>query len=236
MNIQIDIKKFLIFLFAFILFTALGTVSHEYGHIIVAESLGYDTTLHYGSMNYNNSELKELYEIYNNNETEINNGTDFEKRAEYENLIEKFTADGFLITLGGPLQTIITGTIGLLILLWRRKKIQLTGLKPIDWLSIFLSLFWLREVFNLVMSFGGEIISPTGSYFRGDEKNISEFLKLGSVTFSIILGIIGLAVSLIVIFRFVPNRLRLTFILSGLIGGIMGFILWMNVLGPKLIP
>jgi hypothetical protein len=237
MKIRIDLKKLLILSFAFVLFTAIGTVSHEYGHIIVAESLGYDTTLHYSSMNYNNSQLNdELYEIYNNNKTEINNDTNFKKRAEYESIIEKLTTDGFLITLGGPLQTTITGTIGLLILLWRRKKTQCNRLKPIDWLAVFLSLFWLREVFNLVMSIGGKIIFQSGSYFGGDEKNMSEFLKLVPGTFSIILGVIGLAVSLIVIFGFVPNRLRLTFILSGLIGGMTGFILWMDILGPKLLP
>lgn len=237
MNKRIDIKRLLILSFTFILFTAIGTVSHEYGHIIIAESLGYDTTLHYGSMNYNNSHLSdELYEIYNNNKTEINNGADFDKKAEYKNLIEKLTTDDFLITLGGPLQSTITGTIGLLILLWRRKKIRFNRLKSNDWLAVFFSLFWLREVFNLVMFVGNEIMSPNGNYFGGDEKIISEFLKLGSGTFSIILGIIGFAVSLIVILRFVPNRLRLTFILSGLIGGILGYILWMNILGPKLLP
>ena len=43
MNIRIDIKNLLILSLVFILFTAIGTVSHEYGHIIVAKSLGYET-------------------------------------------------------------------------------------------------------------------------------------------------------------------------------------------------
>ncbi len=42
------------------MFTVVGTLSHEYGHIVVAKYLGYETKLHYGSMNYEDtsSELK----------------------------------------------------------------------------------------------------------------------------------------------------------------------------------
>ncbi|MDP2721917.1 MAG: hypothetical protein Q8O72_04090 [Bacteroidales bacterium] len=237
MKIAIDIKSVLILTVAFILFTAIGTVSHEYGHIIVAESVGYKTTLHYRSMNYDSGELNDKHlEIYNHNRTEIENGTDFKKKSEYESGVEKLKFDGFLVTIGGPFQTTFTGVAGLLILLFRRKKIGEYGLNLLDWLAVFLSLFWLREFFNLVMSVVSEIIFPNGSYFGGDEQNISYYLNLWEGTISIILGIAGLAISLFVIFKIVPNRLRLTFILSGLLGGIIGFILWMNILGPIVLP
>jgi hypothetical protein len=39
-----------------------------------------------------------------------------------------------------------------------------------------------------------------------------------------------------VIFRIIPITKRLTFILSGIIGGISGFGLWMNLIGPKILP
>ena len=237
MNIRIDTKNLLIFSLAFILFTAIGTVSHEYGHIIVAKSLGYETTLHYGSMNYDSGELNDkLIQIYNKYETEIKNNIDFEKRNEYETGIERLESNGLLVTIGGPLQTIFTGIIGLIILLWRRKQIHQNGLKIIDWLAVFLSLFWLREVFNLSMSVGREIISPNGTSFGGDEKIISQGFELWSGTFPILLGLLGLLISIFVIFKIIPNKIRLTFILSGFIGGIIGFILWMNIIGPKLIP
>lgn len=236
MKITIDIKSLLILTFAFVLFTAIGTVSHEYGHIIVAKYFGYETTLHYGSMNYNSELNEKLIEIYNENKTEIENNTYFDQKNEYDNGIKKLQSNGLLVTIGGPLQTTLTGTIGLIILFFRRKKIKIYGLKIIGWLAVFLSLFWLREVFNVVMSIGSEIISPNGSYFSGDEKFISYSLNLWEGTISTILGVIGLIVSLFVIFIIIPNRMRLTFILSGLLGGIIGFILWMNLLGPKLLP
>jgi hypothetical protein len=52
METRIDIKSLFILTIVFILFTAIGTVSHEYGHISVAKIYGYETSLHYGSMNY----------------------------------------------------------------------------------------------------------------------------------------------------------------------------------------
>ena len=237
MNIRIDIKNFLILSLAFILFTAIGTVSHEYGHIILAKSLGYKTTLHFGSMNYDSGKLNDkLIQIYKKYGTEIKNNIDFEKRTEYETRIERLKSNRLLITIGGPLQTIFTGIIGLIILLWRRKQIHQNGLKIIDWLAVFLSLFWLREVFNVSMSISREIISPNGTWFGGDEKIISQGFELWPGTFPILLGLLGLLISIFVIFKIIPNKIRLTFILSGFIGGIIGFILWMNIIGPKLIP
>lgn len=237
MNITIDIKNLFYFSLTFILFTIIGTLSHEYGHIIVAKYLGYDTSLSYGSMNYNNPDQNEkLTEIYNENKTAIHEGLDFKQKTEFDKGIDKLNSDSLLITIGGPLQTIVTGTIGLWFILLRRKTTERNGLKLIDWIAVFLSLFWLREVFNLVTSVGGGFVSPVGSYFGGDERYISVTLNLWPGTVSIILAVIGLLISLFIIFEIVPERLRLTFILSGLIGGISGFILWMNLIGPKILP
>lgn len=237
MKISIDIKHLIFISLGFVLFTIIGTVSHEFGHIIVAKSLGYETTLHYGSMNYHNSSFqKNIIEIYNQNKTEIENGTEFKQKTEYENGVKKLTNDILLVRIGGPLQTVITGIIGLIIIFWRRKKINEYRLKLFDWLAVFLSLFWLREVFNLTMSIGSELIKPDGSYFGGDEKKISELLNLWSGTVSCVLGIIGLFISIFIVFRIVPKHLRLTFVAGGFLGGIFGFILWMNILGSKILP
>ncbi len=237
MKFSIYIKSIFIFSTVFILFTVIGTISHEYGHIAVARMLGYNTVLHYSSMNYSLAPLNEkIIRIYYENESSIINGNDFEAKEQYESLIEKRRTDILIVSIGGPIQTIITGIFGLLIIFWRRNKIKSDGLKLIDWLAVFLSLFWLREVFNLIMSISHEIISPNGTYFGGDELKISKILNLWQGSVSIILGLTGLAISLFIIFRIVPYKLRLTFIISGLIGGIAGFILWMDIIGPIIIP
>jgi uncharacterized membrane protein len=86
------------------------------------------------------------------------------------------------------------------------------------------------------MYIGSEFINPNGSYFGGDEQKISMLLNLYPGTVSLILGGIGIAVTSYIVFKVIPNKLRLTFILSGLIGGVTGFILWMNIIGPKVLP
>lgn len=250
MNIPSNIKSLLILTIGFILFTVIGTISHEYGHIIVAKSFGYETTLHYGSMNYlpkGYLEDKDVIAVRDLTKDYVDIEYDSwpkdikEKTEEYNNILQKRywnkkSNSGLLVTVGGPLQTTLTGTIGLLILLWRRKSIYKNGLKVLDWLAIFLSLFWLREIFNLVTSIGGELISPNGTWFGGDELYISQSLNLWSGTISLILATIGTIIAIYVVFRIIPKKIRLTFILSGFVGGIVGFILWMNIIGPKILP
>ncbi len=250
MKIAIDIKSFIILTIAFILFTAIGTVSHEFGHIVVAKYFGYETSLHYGSMNYYpkgylqdadleayNTLTKDYWHIeYESWPNEIK-----EKAEKYGSILEERywsekSNKGLFISMGGPVQTLLTGIIGLIILFLRRKSIHIKGLKIIDWLAVFLSLFWLREIFNIVHSLGAEIISPNGSWFGGDEYYISKDLNLWPGTIPILLGTTGLLISVYIVFKIVPKNLRLTFILSGIIGGISGFILWMNIMGPKLLP
>ena len=233
------IQPYYLFLFTvgFILFTVIGTISHEYGHIIVAKCLGYETSLHYGSASWDeNNGWEEYRSISSEYSYEIKNELPFQRKEEYKEIIKKLNDDGLIILIGGPLQTILTGLIGLIILLFRRKTIRKNGLKLIDWLLVFLSLFWLREVFNVTRSVALGFLKGNGSFFCGDEANISTMLKLPIGTFSIILGVLGLIISLFVIFKIVPNDKRLTFISSGLIGGISGFVLWMNIIGPKILP
>ena len=43
----------------FIFFTVIGTLSHEYGHIAVAKYFGYETELHYGSMEFDDVSKKQ---------------------------------------------------------------------------------------------------------------------------------------------------------------------------------
>lgn len=250
MDILVNIKSLLILIAVFILFTAIGTLTHEYGHIAIAKSLNYKTKLHYASMNYypkgylgdkDVNALKDLTKGYENIKYENWPKEVKEKTEEYNSILQKRYRNeklnnGLLITIGGPLLTTLVGTIGLLILIWRRNNFHTNGFKIIDWLAVFLSLFWLRAVFNLVTSIGGELISPNGNWFSGDELHISQALNLWSGSISLISATLGLIVAIYVVFRIIPKKIRLTFILSGFIGGIAGFILWMNIIGPKLLP
>lgn len=137
----------------------MGTVSHEYGHIAVAKMFGFETNLHYSSMNYHPKgyledetlqALKSLRKEYTNTDYDSLPKEIKEKIKKYNQILqERYWNDlsnkGLFITIGGPLQTLLTGTLGLTLLLVRRKSIYQNGLKVFDWFSVFLSLFWLRE-------------------------------------------------------------------------------------------
>ena len=233
----INISEIFLISLPFIAFTFIGTLSHEYGHIFVANYFGYETTLHYGSMNYkNNSTEYRIKEIYLRNETEIKNFQPFPEKAIFEKLAKKIACERLFIFIGGPTQTIVTATIGTIFLLLRKRKIHEFGIKFIDWLFVFLALFWLRQVFNLFTSLLNAIIFDNQNYFGGDEKVIATLLKIPKGTIAIPLGVLGILISLHVIFIILPLDKRLNFILGGILGGILGYIIWFEILGPIILP
>jgi len=237
MNNGIIKRSFVYYFLGFVIFTMLGTISHEFGHIVVAKILGYGTTLHHGSMNWNkNNGWEEIEIIALNYQYEIENNLPFDKKEEYENIVKKLNSDRFRIVIGGVLQTILFGSVGFLILLLNLKSIRKNGLRIIDWLFVFLSLFWLREVFNLAVSVFSAFLNNNNTYFLGDESVISEGLNFSSGTAPIIFGIIGAVISLIIVFKIIPIKERVTFIVAGLIGSTFGYLLWMKIVGPFVLP
>ncbi|MDT0295701.1 hypothetical protein ACFQ3R_14900 [Mesonia ostreae] len=104
-------------------------------------------------------------------------------------------------------------------------------LTSLDWLGIMLALFSLRQVFNIST---GIIKKMTGNEVLGDEIYISRFLDLNDWSISIITAVIGFFITIYIIFKVIPLKLRFTFILSGLLGGILGYVIWFEYLGKVL--
>lgn len=201
--LRFNLKLFVILFVVFIVFTCIGTLSHELGHIAIAKILGYETHLGYGYMNYDKA-----------------NGANMN--------------DSLLIRIGGPLQTMLTGTIGLILLfLWRKKFNLEQSLSWGQWALIFITLFWLRQSANMIMATPGLL---AGRLLRGDESYIAYLLRWPLYSVSVVTGFIGLWVLATVILRFIPRKHRLTFMLAGLTGGVTGFWLWLIKLGPVLMP
>lgn len=244
---KLHLKFSIYIILTFIAFTVIGTLSHEFGHIAVAKYLGYDTRLFYGSMTHtqkgfkNDTLVKEHNQIIKQYKSELIEGKDFEKLdrlKELNNLIEaKYpykAFDSFLVTIGGPLQTMLTSFLGLIILFVRRTK-RKTDFKLIDWLAVFMSLFCLREVFNFVSALASRIIFST-AYFSGDEFKISLYFGLNQWVVPIIMMCIGLTIALYVIFKIIPLKYRFSFVVSGCIGGLLGFGIWFGGLGQLILP
>jgi hypothetical protein len=220
---KIHIKFSLIIVIAFIVFTAVGTISHELGHIALARGFGYETVLHYGSMAYN-------YKGFNEDQVLLGKSVIIEKEQ------DKITKEmqTLWITLGGPIQTILTSIIGLLIL-WYRKSKDKFSFKLLDWIGVFLSLFILRDVFNFVMA-SYKYLFFNRSSFHGDEFRISRYLGFNEWLIPSITLLIGIVISIYIIFKVIPFRYRFSFIISGLAGGILGFSLWFGFLGSLFLP
>lgn len=241
------LPKFSIVIFcSFILFTIIGTLSHELGHIAVAKYLGYDTILDYGSMSWyqkgylDDSTLQEINNLVDKYDYEAYTAWPAEIKLKVEALSnvldDKYPliseADNFNITLGGPLQTLLTSFIGLFILFFRLKK-RKDQFKLVDWLAVFMALFALREVFNYVQALYGSLLFSE-SNFHGDEFRISRYLGFNEWVIPSVTLLLGLVISCYIIFKIIPIKYRFTFILSGLVGGVVGFALWFGGLGALL--
>ena len=232
----IQTRAFLAFTALFILFTPIGTISHEYGHMAASELYGLEATLHYQSASHEKSRLEQiLNDLYAKNKEAIINDEDYPDKEKFERYYKKYNRQNFWISAGGPIQTCLTGIIGLLMLYYRKARYK-SELSKLDWLAVFLSLFWLREIFNLCTGFALYLLGMDLYYFGGDEYYMALLAELPPGTFALSLGIIGALVACYVVFVVIPKKYRLSFIVAGFVGSAIGFAGWMYWLGPILLP
>lgn len=189
----------------FAVFIIIGTLSHESGHYIIARLWGF----HHAYIAYDRT-----YYGANSNL----NPADYDK-------IEIW------VTLGGPMITMIIGTIGLLLCLRNR------GYKVLNWkihLYIILALFWGREVSGLPIPIM-DLLQQHPPHFGGDEGRLSSLLHLPNGFLTFATGISGFVICSYIFF-FIKKELRLTFIVSALVGTGLGVCLWWGILGPRILP
>jgi hypothetical protein len=205
-----DQRLFAALFFGFIVATVVGTLSHELGHYLTARLQGYEASL---SFAYTHIAIPSP-------------APDASRTAH----------DYFLFTCAGPLQTLLTGTIGSLLLILNRRSIQAADkLSPGQWILVFLSLFWLREPANLAMLICKYIM--TGEIpGEGDEIEIARYLDLPAVSILISCALIGLIICVVVVFRFIPYKQRLTFLLAAFTGSLTGYVFWLMLFGKYILP
>lgn len=246
-------SKFYILIFlTFIGFTIIGTLSHEFGHIAVAKYLGYKTELSYGSMIYhfedypeeylkdeNYLKIQDLFKDYKDDEILPNfiikqyEKLNKQLEEDYPDTIRPEN-DDFLITLGGPMQTVITSCIGLYIL-WKRKSKDCKKFNILDWFGVFLGLFILREIYNTISALLSVVILNENKFY-GDEFNISRYFEFNQWVAPIVSTLIGSIIVYYIIFKVIPKKYRFSFIISGFIGGLFGYFIWFKVIGPIVLP
>jgi hypothetical protein len=234
--LKFDIKLFIFLAITFIGMTVVGTLTHELGHYSVSKLLGYEANISYQSSGHWNNELDEyLNSTYEKYANEIKNRLDFPEKEKYFEAMKKYRTDNFLITLGGPLQTIMIGTFGLIFLLvYRDKFITKDKVYITGWVSIFLALFWLRQVANMFVGLLIYVMKGQSSV-SSDEERLAHHLGIHFESIQIITGIIGILV-LLVVLRLLPKSIVVTFLISGLVGGIAGYYLWLVRFGQYIMP
>lgn len=237
---------FTLLVLGFVFATIIGTVTHETGHYIPAKCVGYNPRLSYAFVAYSHAtreQMMVLDSLYRADEEKILSKENSPQKTFYlkyresisESYVKPTKFQAFIITLGGPVQTMLTGTIGILLLWLYRKKLYTGGrLKVTAWFSVFLSFFWSRQVFNFLMSL--PYIFKKRTHYRSDEPKISLYLNLPHWVFGMATAVVGAVLLTWVVFYILPKQQRLTFLCAGLVGSALGWYLWMDILGPVVLP
>ncbi len=202
---------FLVFFIAAIV----GTLAHECGHAIVGEMLGFKTRLSYAFTYCEN-----CYDIYN-----ATKGTAAFRLYEYKQS---------LFIWGGPLQTILTalaGTIGLLVV---RRKQEIDAYNTKHLLLLALSFFISRNVFNEVL-FWAKYFTTKEMPYRCDECKLLNYYNANPLVGHLLILVAASAVLWWITFVLLKKH-RLQFIIWGGLGSLSGGVLWLYVIGPRLLP
>jgi len=203
-----NIRLFLLLSIGFIIATVIGTLSHECGHYFVDRCLGFQARINYA----------ESWIIHSPTDPPITQ------------------TDRILMVLGGPIETMGTGCIGLLLLFIRRKRFYATKwLSSGQWLIIFLSLFWLRQTTNFVMWTGNYLLTGDLST-RSDEVRLAKYFHIPIWSLSVVTAMIGAYVLYVITFKVIPAQQRLVFMLAGIVGGVLGYLIWLEWFGKVLMP
>lgn len=209
-RMKFDWKLFFLLVIGFILSTIIGTLSHESGHYLAAKSVGIDGEIHYDYISWKESSDERWKEL-----------------SRFESILP---------TLGGPIQTMVVGTLGLtLILFYRKSFLSSTILNWKQWILVFLTFFWSREIFNHLPILFYSVLSKK-SHFVSDEVWIAAFYNLPNYSISWVLFLIALIICTLITFKFIPKNQRLTFIISGFVGGILGYLIWIEWFGKLILP
>lgn len=168
MMVKIDKTLLLYLSLGFVIFTIIGTLSHESGHYIVAKILGYDASIHYA----------------------------FTRWSPKHPLQHKNYWDSVLVTLGGPIQTILTGTIAAIYLCYNRAKFKASEMLTFQqWIWVFVALFWLRQTSNFILLLFAFLLNGVWEK-ASDEAYLEFYFQLPHNSVSVTSGLIGCAILL----------------------------------------
>ena len=246
-------RLFALLALGFIIATIVGTVSHEAGHYLAAKYFGLEPKLTYGAVfpqSSNREDMAVLDSLYKADEKKIMAKEDSPEKTYFlkfrESLAPKIKLDAqqrFWFTFWGPVETMITGSIGFLLLWLNRDKRLSTELPLRVWICVYLCFFWSRQVFNFLSWIGTYIFTGHISA-GGDEVKLSRYLSSAGDNatvlqlgwFGFVTAVIAAVILLWATFTIVPKQQRFSFIIAGIVGSLSGFAIWFKWLGPVILP
>ena len=106
----------------------IGMWWHECGHYIVAKYIDYQTQIVYNYTYWGNSKTKAFEDsiFFKHHKGKELENSDFPGKQKFLDAVRKENSDDFWITLAGPLETMLTGTIGFILLLLYKTSLQTT--------------------------------------------------------------------------------------------------------------
>lgn len=188
-------------LLLFIVFTPIGTLTHELGHYLVARSYGIPATITYRS-------------------TRWDDGGDYSIHRDA------------MILMGGPVMTILTGTIAVVLLIYFKFKRSVIPLDRTMVLVMF-TFSWSRPVLNGMLSILHWI---QGRNSTSDEAILAQIHGLPAWLLILPPLLTGIGILLYTIIYFIPKAMHRVFVIAGISGSIMGWVIWFYWLGPLLLP
>ncbi|AMS26700.1 hypothetical protein AEM51_06370 [Bacteroidetes bacterium UKL13-3] len=209
----------------------LGTLSHEFGHYIMAKHLGYESSLNYAHTIYvdkhNVEFVKYSFDKYQNY---INKGLSFPNSDKYYFLKNKYFRDGFLITLNGILTTIVISIIGLNIAVYSDKNDK----RNITYLGAFFCLFILRQPCNFFIGLLNSLILDKPNH--SDEIKLASALHIPSLSLEFITSLLAIFMYHRLMNLKVFKNIKVFVSFHILFGGITGYYLWLYKFGHVLLP
>lgn len=203
-----NLKRKGLILLAFIFMVPIGTLHHEYGHYLAAIAFDYKAKIHHGSTSWHNEK------------------TDSQKSS------AEIRCQSMLIGTAGPSWTILFGLMGFGIL-YRRSRRQKT-FDHYSFLSLFLTFFLSRQVFNFFMLLF--LVFFYGRIGRGDETTLSQALEWPYWSIPFLLFVPAVILLSYAVFILLPRHYRLDWIMCGILGSGIGYWCWFEWLGPVILP
>jgi len=214
-----------------------GILLHECGHWVAHRYYGNKSRISYASTKiYEPNEiLRRLRSIEAEYPRETDNNLDFPLKKEYDTLAKEARREGIVMVAAGPFVTTCLVLIALLVLFGYHKKNDNNSLSLLQWFFVCLSLFCLRNIYDLIKSTISFSISRYKN-IHGDEFELADYLGWNPWSIPIVMTIISMVVICVVIFRIVPRRQQATFFFAGLLAELSVLYFWIILLGPKLMP